>query len=142
MADRCGGCDHAAHRGACRAKGPSKCVPLTDNEGRAIGTSCWAVRQACPCSWRTCKCGASVSVAVLATDPRVEVPIVRGSAHAAAGRLEAWLGAGGQLLCRDLADGEPVREGRIRGTEHTGACQPFGPGDPVPDDPEDERIAL
>jgi hypothetical protein len=55
----------------------------------------------------------------------IDVPVVRGSAGDPAGRLEVWEEPDGYLFCRELAPGEQPAEGRWRGVEHVGECQPL-----------------
>jgi hypothetical protein len=95
-------------------------------------------RPPCPCSWRTCKCGAKVAIAQLdARQARafcaeqgieqqdIEVPVVRGSAGDPAGRLAVWERPDGVLVCVELAPGEQLVKGQWRGVEHVGECQPL-----------------
>jgi hypothetical protein len=116
---RCQHCGHAAHRKACRAKGPSGCVPLADADGRQVGIAC-GPRPPCPCPYQVCKCGLPVAVAHLAgTD--LDAAMERGSAGAPDGRLAVRKNRhmlDGSLVCRELGDGEPLRAGEWRGREH------------------------
>lgn len=124
----CVRCGHAGHVRACRAKGPSRCVPFAD--GAAAGLVC-GVRPPCRCAWRTCGCGQPVALAcelparAQALPLRAEIMIVsveRGSAGAAEGLLAVRELAGGFLACRDLVPGEQPGAGEWRGREHTGGC--------------------
>jgi len=106
---KCPRCGHAAHKRACRAKGPSRCV-LT-----AAGRTC-GYRPPCPCPWQVCSCGLPVAVAHLdGTD--LDTAVERGSAGAADGTLAVMLAPDGSLTAREL-DGGPLAEGEWRGREH------------------------
>ena len=130
---KCAHCGHVGHGIACRAKGPSKCVPLVSEIDGMTGFAC-GVRPPCPCPWRLCQCGAPVALA--AQLPRsigglpvegevVIVSVERGSAGDPAGRLAVRELAGGYLACRDLAGGEPVDGGEWRGREHLNEACPL-----------------
>jgi hypothetical protein len=102
-------------------------VPLAGQDGAAAGIVCYGGRSRppCRCPWRECKCGAAVADATLSSDPGLTVPVLRGSASDPAGQLEVWRAADGALWCRELEPGEEVTgEGRWRGVEHDGPCQP------------------
>ena len=126
---KCARCGHAEHARACRAKGPSRCVPVPGAAGTAV--ICGA-RPPCPCSWRSCACGQPVALACeLPPEVRAlpledgEVMIVsveRGSAGAPGGLLAVRVLADGFLACRSLAAGEQPAEGEWRGREHAGEC--------------------
>lgn len=125
---KCAGCGHAEHPKACRAKGPSGCVPFHD--GAFTGMICGA-RPSCPCSWRTCGCGTPVALAAeLPPGQRTlpaegEVMIVsveRGSARVPGGLLAVRKLVDGFLACRDLPAGEQPAKDEWRGREHTGDC--------------------
>jgi hypothetical protein len=118
-------------------------VPLVDETGRFDSGFACGSRPPCPCSWRTCKCGALVANALLDKDQAeafntahgldpgqaIDVPVIRGSAGNPAGRLEVWQQPDGILACRELAEGEGLtragESGSWRGVEHTGECQPL-----------------
>jgi hypothetical protein len=112
-------CDHAEHRGRCKGKASSRCLPLVDYDtGEAIiGFAC-GYRQQCPCPWEACPCGALVAVAE-AIPGGAETPVERGSAGG--GDLEVWYAPDGGLLCAPLPAAGPG-EGRYRGRAHEAAC--------------------
>lgn len=127
MADRCGGCRHAAHKGKCRGKAPSGCVPFSIGGG--TGFICGS-RPACPCAWRTCKCGALVATTTMTTGTGEwagawAVPVLRGSAGT--GTLAVRRAVDGTLTSRELADGENPGPGEWRGDEHTCEFEPLNP---------------
>lgn len=117
---RCGSCRHVAHRGPCRRRGPSGCVPLGTGDGMT-GFAC-GVRPQCPCSWRTCRCGAEVAVATCADDPDSEETIVRGSAGKPGGTLGVRKLPDGTLLARYLRPDEEPGPGEWRATDHDIVC--------------------
>jgi hypothetical protein len=125
---RCARCGHVEHVRACRAKGPSRCVPFSS--AAATGMMC-GLRPSCPCAWRTCACGKPVALACeLSAEARtlpllgtvMIVSVERGSARAADGLLAVRELDDGFLACRTLADGEQPLDGQWRGREHTGDC--------------------
>ena len=113
---KCPQCEHAAHRRACRAKGPSGCVPWAAEDGRRVGIMCGA-RPPCPCPWQECSCGLPVAVASLVgTD--LDAAVGRGSDDATDGQLAVWHLPDGRLGFRELGDSDTLREGEWRGREH------------------------
>jgi hypothetical protein len=126
---KCPRCGHAGHDKACRAKGPSRCVTVSD--GTATATMC-GIRPPCPCAWRTCACGTPVALAAELPPEVLTLPLQggdvmivsaeRGSAGAPGGLLAVRVLADGFLACRDLAAGEQPAKGEWRGREHAGDC--------------------
>lgn len=120
--DRCGGCPHRAHKGACRAKGRSRCITLYDTDGTLMGTAC-GYRPPCPCGWRTCECGLPVAVGwVIGTKDGCLV-IERGSANDPDGLLAVRVMPDGILGVRGPVEpGAALEAGEWRGREHAGDC--------------------
>ena len=119
MSDRCGGCPHAAHRGACMRLGPSRCTPI--ETGGGTGFMCGR-RPSCPCPRRTCSCGAEVVVAECDDDPQSYESVERGSAGRPGGTLAVRRRPDATLAARYLPLGEDPRPGEWRGTDHDASC--------------------
>lgn len=118
---KCRGCDHAPHKGACRAKSPSRCTPLAGADGRTRGIAC-GVRLPCPCAWRDCACDAPVAVTRLLGTGATVIAVERGSAAAPDGTLAVRRLADGTLGSRLLRPGEEPGEGEWRGRGNEPQC--------------------
>jgi hypothetical protein len=118
---RCGRCEHAAHRGACRSKYGSRCMPLELDRG-GTGFMCSSTRPTCTCPWRTCRCGAPVAIAACAGDPEHEETLDRGSAGDPAATLAVRQLANGELEARPIAAGAELRPGEWRACDHDQRC--------------------
>jgi hypothetical protein len=125
---KCRGCDgrHIVHAGPCKALAAQRGATIA-LEGGGVARVC-GYRPPCPCAWRDCSCGATVAIAALLPDDAVAVPdgevvlvpFLRGTAGPddPAGRLAVRRVADGYLACRELADGDQLRPGEVRRTEH------------------------
>ena len=116
MTDRCPRCNHAAHKKACRAKGPSGCQYLYDDDGNRTGIVCGA-RPPCPCPLQVCKCGLPVAVASI-TGTDLATAVVQGSACDLSGTLAVRKNPDGSLACREISASDELQPGEWRGVEH------------------------
>ena len=126
-------CGHAAHAKACRARSKGgRCTPM-DLGGGGTAIAC-GYRPACPCAYRTCKCGAGVELA--AELPRTartlpadgDVMVVSVERDPAPGRpatLAVRQLADGYLAVRDLPPSGDLDRCERPAAEHTNAACPL-----------------
>ena len=128
---KCGGCGHAGHPKGCRARAKARSVVAETPDG-GIMRMC-GYRPSCPCSWRTCKCGAPVMLAAelppasrtLPPSGEVVVVSIERDPGGETGNLAVRTLADGYLAVRTLAAGEEPGRGERRATEHTNEACPL-----------------